>query len=243
MLAGSITNSKLANSSITIDGNSVSLGGSVTIAGSDIIWTGAQTFRDNRFSLTDNTTTSKVLVFELSGIASATTRTLTIPDESGTIATQTYVSNSLTTLVAPGLIVYFATSIAPSGWLKCNGAAINRTSYANLFAAIGESWGIGDGASTFNIPDLRGEFVRVWDDSKGVDAGRTFGSSQTSSADGISTIESLTTTASTSITVPTDGTFSTYISTGSGTGRGIRFKRGGFDTRPRNVALLACIKI
>lgn len=243
MLAGSIANSKLANSSITIDGNSVSLGGSVTIAGSDITWTGAQTFRDNRFTITDNTTTSKALVFELSGITTSTTRTLTIPDESGTIATQTYVSNSLTTLVAPGVIVYFATSAAPTGWLKCNGAAISRSTYSNLFAAIAEIWGAGDGLSTFNIPDLRGEFVRVWDDSKGTDAGRIFGSSQSQATDAVYNVESLTTTASSTITIPTDGTFSSYVSTGSGTGRGIRFKRGGQETRPRNVALLACIKI
>ena len=49
-----------------------------------------------------------------------------------------------------------------------------------MFAIIGTTHGEGDGSSTFNVPDLRGEFVRGWDDSRGVDSGRSFGSSQSS---------------------------------------------------------------
>ena len=71
-----------------------------------------------------------------------------------------------------------ATFTPPSGYLKCNGAAVSRTTYADLFAIIGTAHGAGDGASTFNVPDLRGEFVRGWDDARGVDSGRVFGSSQ-----------------------------------------------------------------
>ena len=71
-----------------------------------------------------------------------------------------------------------ATFTAPSGYLKCNGAAVSRTTYADLFAIIGTTHGSGDGSTTFNVPDLRGEFVRGWDDSRGVDSGRSFGSSQ-----------------------------------------------------------------
>jgi len=62
--------------------------------------------------------------------------------------------------------------------LKCNGTAISRTTYAALFAIIGTTHGAGDGSSTFNVPDLRGEFVRGWDDGRGVDSGRNFGTSQ-----------------------------------------------------------------
>ena len=86
MLAGSISNAKLSNSSITIDGNSVSLGGSISLAGGNNTWTGTQTFRDNKFVITDDTDTSKVLNLQLSGITTGTTRTLTIPDASGTVA-------------------------------------------------------------------------------------------------------------------------------------------------------------
>ncbi len=77
-----------------------------------------------------------------------------------------------------GFVEAYAGSTAPAGWLKCNGAAVSRTTYANLFAAIGTTYGAGDGSTTFNVPDLRGEFVRGWDDSRGVDAGRGIGSWQ-----------------------------------------------------------------
>jgi len=60
------------------------------------------------------------------------------------------------TLIPPGLLVPFAGSNVPSGWLLCDGSAVSRTAYANLFSAIGVTWGAGDGVATFNIPDLRG---------------------------------------------------------------------------------------
>ena len=78
----------------------------------------------------------------------------------------------------PGAVQMFARSTPPVGWLKANGAALSRTVYSNLFAAIGTAFGVGDGSTTFNIPDLRGEFIRTWDDSRGVDPGRAFGSAQ-----------------------------------------------------------------
>lgn len=81
-------------------------------------------------------------------------------------------------IVPPGAVMFFARSTAPSGWLKCNGAAISRSAYSGLFSAIGTTFGNGDGFTTFNVPDLRGEFVRGWDDSRGVDGGRAFGSYQ-----------------------------------------------------------------
>jgi microcystin-dependent protein len=81
-------------------------------------------------------------------------------------------------MAPPGLVAFFARNTAPSGWLKANGAAVSRTAYADLFAAIGTTFGAGDGVNTFNLPDLRGEFVRGWDNGRGVDAGRAFGSWQ-----------------------------------------------------------------
>ena len=55
-----------------------------------------------------------------------------------------------------GIIQMFAGSTAPSGWLVCDGSAVSRTTYATLFAAIGTTWGTGNGSTTFNLPDLRG---------------------------------------------------------------------------------------
>jgi len=138
-------------------------------------------------------------------------------------------------------VVFLAQSTAPTGFLKCNGAAVSRTVYANLFAAIGTTFGVGDGSTTFNLPDLRGEFIRGWDDSRGVDSGRSFASSQSE------------------MTGPHNHTISGYVSQsqfqyagGGGTaGIGIPYSasngsvvqnNSGTENRPRNVALLACIK-
>jgi microcystin-dependent protein len=55
-----------------------------------------------------------------------------------------------------GMVMAFAGTTAPSGWLKCDGSAISRATYAKLFAAIGGLYGTGDGSTTFNLPDLNG---------------------------------------------------------------------------------------
>jgi len=78
----------------------------------------------------------------------------------------------------PGSIIMFGGSAAPDGWLKANGAAVSRTVYAALFQQVGTTWGAGNGSTTFNLPDLRGEFIRSWDDGRGADSGRGFGSFQ-----------------------------------------------------------------
>jgi microcystin-dependent protein len=76
-------------------------------------------------------------------------------------------------------LIYYGGNTAPTGYLKANGALVNRTAYASLFAAIGTTFGVGDNSTTFALPDLRGEFLRGWDDSRGIDVGRSFGTSQT----------------------------------------------------------------
>lgn len=52
-----------------------------------------------------------------------------------------------------GLVALWPTATAPTGWLECAGAAVNRLQYANLFAIIGTTFGVGDGSTTFNLPD------------------------------------------------------------------------------------------
>jgi microcystin-dependent protein len=81
-----------------------------------------------------------------------------------------------------GQVAFFAMAAAPSGWLKANGALVSRTTYAVLFTAIGTVYGVGDGTTTFALPDLRGEFVRGLDDGRGVDVSRVLnGTSQVDS--------------------------------------------------------------
>lgn len=58
-----------------------------------------------------------------------------------------------------GTIVAFGAASAPAGWLICDGSPVSRTSFAQLFALIGVQFGIGDGVTTFNLPDLRGRMI------------------------------------------------------------------------------------
>jgi microcystin-dependent protein len=81
-------------------------------------------------------------------------------------------------VMPPGAVMPFAANSAPAGWLTANGAAISRTTYSALFAVIGGTYGVGDGSTTFNLPDLRGYFVRgSGTNSDGVASG-TFGARQ-----------------------------------------------------------------
>lgn len=61
-------------------------------------------------------------------------------------------------VVPTGMIVAFGAAAAPTGWLLCDGSAVSRTTHASLFAAIGTTYGVGDGSTTFNVPDLRQRF-------------------------------------------------------------------------------------
>lgn len=71
-----------------------------------------------------------------------------------------------------------ASGAVPSGWLPADGRLVSRSLYASLFAAIGTTYGAGDGSTNFALPDLRGEFLRGWDDGRGVDASRGLGTPQ-----------------------------------------------------------------
>lgn len=93
-----------------------------------------------------------------------------------------------------GMTALFAAEGVLTGWLRCNGQTVSRTTYARLWnfaqssgqVAASEGakepgqFGPGDGATTFSIPDLRGRFLRGFDDGAGVDSGRVFGTQQAS---------------------------------------------------------------
>lgn len=86
--------------------------------------------------------------------------------------------NKVTASAPTGNIAFFASNTAPTGWLKANGDEVSRTSYVDLFSTIGTTFGSGDGNKTFKLPDLRSEFIRGWSDGREVDKGRAFGSYQ-----------------------------------------------------------------
>ena len=77
--------------------------------------------------------------------------------------------------VPAGCIMPYAGATAPDGWLLCHGQAVSRTTYADLFGAIGTAYGPGDGSTTFDLPDLRGRVAAGRDDMGGSDAGRLAG--------------------------------------------------------------------
>lgn len=81
-------------------------------------------------------------------------------------------------LVKTGSMEIWTSTSVPDGYLECDGRAVSRTTYAVLFTVIGTVFGVGDGSTTFNLPDMRGEFIRGWDNGRGIDLGRTFGSYQ-----------------------------------------------------------------
>lgn len=149
-----------------------------------------------------------------------------------------------------GMIAYYAGGYPPAGWLRANGAEISRTVYADLFAAIGTTYGAGDGRSTFKLPDLRGEFVRGLDDGRNVDAGRVLGSLQ---QDEYRRHNHVYRRGHLSNNVDwehreasKDGAAAMYDGDGrfdDGGDRVTTAYSGGVETRPRNIALLACIKI
>lgn len=71
-----------------------------------------------------------------------------------------------------GVVLAFAGTTAPTGWLMCAGQAVSRTTYAALFAVIGTTYGAGDGTTTFNVPDLRGRVIAGVDNMGGTAANR-----------------------------------------------------------------------
>jgi microcystin-dependent protein len=134
-----------------------------------------------------------------------------------------------------GQVAYFAMSTAPSGWLKADGAAVSRTTYADLFAKISTTHGVGDGSTTFNLPDLRGEFIRGYDNGRGVDTGRVFGSAQAQDIQPHThTIPFVNSNSSGALGINSSAAAANSTKTSGSTGT--------TETRPRNVALLACIK-
>lgn len=161
-----------------------------------------------------------------------------------------------------GAVVGFAMNSAPEGWLAANGSAVSRTTYARLFSRIGTTYGVGDGVNTFNLPDYRAEFLRGLDSGRGIDAGRVIGSAQaqqslnhshllptTSGTGGDGLMTAVFTDDTSAMTYYPSGTNSynpspsanttlrTYTANASAIAGAF-----GDETRPRNIAVLYCIK-
>ncbi len=142
-------------------------------------------------------------------------------------------------LIPPGTIIHVCSYHAPAGYLKADGSPVYRQEYPSLFAAIGVRFGSGDGISTFNLPDLRGEFIRGLDNGRGVDAGRELGNVQ---MDEFKThyhgfLDRPNMKVQSGVYTWTPQVMEVAEQESIATTRA-----GGSETRPRNIALLACIK-
>lgn len=190
---------------------------------------------------------------ELVAVIEATGAALAKPDNTQLLA-------AIRTLVAaalpPGAIQAFGVSAVPTGWLECNGGTFTASAYPALAAALGTTWGAAP-AGQVRLPDLRGEFLRGWDNGRGVDAGRALGSSQADQVERHKHLNSLGEAGAgsgffgTSNTGGRQGTEGTdydnywYMTNDGSDYDGVVNPAGviGNETRPRNVAVLYCIKV
>jgi microcystin-dependent protein len=178
--------------------------------------------------------------------------------------------------IPSGAILAFASTTPPSGWLECNGATVLISSYPNLYLSIGDTFGQPDEpifiynppdtmssfilasvgtALFFKLPDLRGYFIRGWDNNRNIDSERTFGSVQQDQIEKHKHIASNNDCQNyTSVNGIGTGNFNTWCDT-----NGIAYNAGGAaltddgmfpektakvgtETRPKNIALMYCIK-
>lgn len=151
-----------------------------------------------------------------------------------------------------GQIIIWSTGTAPANTLECDGSAVSRTTYATLYAVIGTIYGTGDGSTTFNLPDYRGQFLRGYAHGSSNDPDRA----SRTDAGGGGTGDNIGTKQTSQYASHTHGTGSgsqfrnfgtggaNSLSTGAGANNELSTQTGssgGNETRPRNVYVMFCI--
>lgn len=174
--------------------------------------------------------------------ATAAANSATAAANSATAAAQS-AADAASITYPSGVVVPFAGATPPNGWLLCYGQAVSRATYSELFAAIGTTYGVGDGSTTFNLPDLRGRVPAGKDDMGGTAASRLTDTGTgnpgvngaTLGATGGADRHTLTTAQmpSHAHNVPADGTGSSaFIADGSGGGLIATDSQGGDEAHP-----------
>jgi len=190
-------------------------------------------------------------------VSDATQTALDLKADQSTTYTKDEADTANEVLLPSGMVMAFANSTAPSTWLECNGAAVSRATYAALFTAISTVYGVGNGSTTFNLPDLRGEFIRGFDNGKGTDSGRSIGTTQADATAKNGLSGSTNTTGahthnvgdSTNKNNATGGSLYPYAGNGtqssssSGSHSHTVTISGDAETRPLNIAMMYCIKV
>lgn len=142
--------------------------------------------------------------------------------------------------IPAGTVIISASASPPTNFLRCNGAQVSRTSYADLFTAIGTSQGTGNGTTTFNVPNYRGCFLRGVDNLRGLDPNRTLGSFQNHALQRFSVTFPVYSRQTYNSSAGVDGAAYTYSpDTYTATISGANFAN---ETRPVNVAVEFYIK-
>lgn len=204
-----------------------------------------------------NTLTSPVINTGVSGTAILDEDDMA-SDSSTQLATQqsikAYVDNSISAAggVPVGMIASFAAT-CPTGWLTANGTAVSRATYASLYSFMGDAFGEGDGSTTFHLPDLRGKFLRGFDNSAGNDpdaASRTACNTGGNTGDNIGSCQDGAVGNHTHSFSAKDngviGSANIILAAASGSGSDTSFNfpmnSPGNETRPLNVYVVFCIK-
>ena len=166
----------------------------------------------------------------------------------GTVATKDFgTSVGEVAVNVAGEVITCLTESVPAGTLECNGATISRTTYSNLFSVIGDLYGVGDGSTTFELPNLRGKFLRGWDHGAGIDPDAA---SRTDAGDGSTTGDHVGTRQAEDLLAHTH-TIGMVLGAGlqSGSDRDVKASGaqattsyGGNETRPVNVNVMYCIR-
>lgn len=187
-----------------------------------------------------NVTTAKIADANVTTakINDANVTTAKIAD--GAITAEKLAPGAIPSSIPAGAVMPFAMNSAPSGWLVADGTAVSRSTYATLFAAIGSTHGVGNGSTTFNLPDLRGIFVRG-SGSQTISTktyNATFAQKQNDAL--ISHTHNLS-TGSGSLASPSYPGYTTGSETYK-ENTSLPASPNSTETRPANIALLYCIK-
>jgi len=171
---------------------------------------------------------------------SAAAPTVVVADGEVTVAKLAAAVQQL--LVPAGAVQAFAMNSAPTGWLAADGAAVSRSTYAALFAAISTTYGAGDGSTTFALPDLRGIFVRGSGSQTidGITYNKTFAAKETDALIAHThTVEEF----NNAVIGLVGGAAPVNVNSGFRTvTTNSQSPAGAAETRPANIAMLYCIK-
>jgi microcystin-dependent protein len=182
----------------------------------------------------------------LTGIPTAPTAS--VGTNTTQLATTAFVAEAVIGAVPVSTIIAIANGVVPTGFLECNGATISRSTYSALFSKISTLYGAGDGNTNFAIPDLRGEFIRGFDNGRGIDSGRTLGTQQGYDWKGFYMMNTGQNTYNYSHSETYHGKSTTnyngntFVGYWAAPSAALGTKWDTSEIRPRNIAMMYCIK-